>query len=160
MEDVGVIVVLLGDIVGPFQPYVEVEKEEEVIACDKGLTLLVVVDVGSDLRGDPSVVRDPREIIVLQDEADVPSPAHTDSKVGKIPPGTYSRVALRGTSGSTPLLKRPHLGQLPSVGLKMDVNVACHVVQPEVGRSAENARGKAKRIKFIESNSYLRLLVG
>ena len=86
MEDLEDIAVSLGDVVGPFQPYVEVEDEEEVKACSQGLTLTVEVDVGSDLRGNPEPEEDSREIIVLEDEAEVPLPRHAYSKVGKIPP--------------------------------------------------------------------------
>ena len=148
MEDLEDIAVSLGDVVGPFQPYVEVEDEEEVKACSQGLTQTVEVDVGSDLRGDLEPKEDSRETIVLEDEAKVPLPPHAYSKVGKIPPGTYSREALREMSGSGPLLKRSHLGQLPRVRPKMDANVGCPLVQPEVGSYAENARGKPKCVKF------------
>jgi hypothetical protein len=52
----------------------------------------------------------------------VPLPPHVYSKDGKIPPETYSRETVSGLRGRGPLLKRSHLGQMPSVVLKMDVN--------------------------------------
>lgn len=145
------VAVSLGDVVCPFQPYVEVEGEDELFGCGEALTLPEVVDVGVELGTDPSVLRDPREIIVVEDEVEKPLPAHAYSKVGKIPPGTYSRDAVKGSSGSSPLLKRPYLGLgVPRVGPKMDKNVASQVVESDVGRYAENAKGKTKRIKYRE----------
>ena len=141
------VAVSLGDVVCPFQPYVEVEGEDELFGCGEALTLPEVVDVGVELGTDPSVLRDPREIIVVEDEVEKPLPAHAYSKVGKIPPGTYSREALKGSSGSSPLLKRPYLG----LGVpKMDKNVVSQVQESDIGRYAEHAKGKTKRIKYRE----------
>ena len=148
MEDVRDTALSLGDVVGPFHPYVELEGEEEANGCTEGHNGNDDVDVQLDMVGDPLAVEEPSGIVVLEEEAVVPLPRHAYSKVGKIPPGTYSREALRGKSKARPLLKRLHLGQLPSVEQTKNVNVACPVVQPGVGNDAENASGIPKRIKF------------
>ena len=146
-EDRGV-AVSLGDCVGPFQPYVEGGEEEQVEVCSQGLEVMGDLEVRLVPRGDPSPAQDTSDTLVFEEKVEVPLPPHAYSKVGKIPPGTYSRETLTGLRGRGPLLKRSHLGQMPSVVPKMDVNVVCPVVEPEVRSYAEMARGKPKRIKF------------
>jgi hypothetical protein len=153
MEDVRDIVVSLADDVGPFQPYVEVE-EEEVMANSQGRPLTTDVDVQSDVRADPPPSESSDEIIVLEEDADVPLQPHAYSKVGKIPRGTYSRESVNRRRRGGPLLKRSYQGHLPSVGPKGNVNVVCPVVQSEAGSlaggPADSVVGKPKRVRFID----------
>ena len=44
IEDVEIIVVSLGGVVGPFQPYLKVEEEKEVKPYSQGLTATLNVD--------------------------------------------------------------------------------------------------------------------
>ena len=145
-EDRGV-VVSLGDCVGPFQPYVKGGEEEQVEVCSQGHEVMRDLEVRLVQRGDLSLGHETSDTLVFEEEVAVTLPPHAYSKGGKIPPGTYSRETLSGLRGRGPLLKRSHLGQMPSVVPKMDVNVVCHVVEPEVGSYAEMARGKPKCIK-------------
>lgn len=150
MEDARDTALSLDDVVGPFHPFVEVEGEDEENGCSEDHTGNGDVDVALDVVGEPLAVEEPSCLVVLEEEPVVPLPPHAYSKVGKIPPGNYSREAMRRKSVARPLLKRPHLRQVPSGGRTVNVDVACPVVQPEVGNYAENARGILKRIKFKE----------
>lgn len=148
MEDVRDIVVSLADDVCPFQPYVEVEDEEEVMANSQGRPLTTDVDVQPDVRADPPRSENSDDIRVLEKDADVPLQPHAYSKVGKIPRGTYSRESVNRRRGGGPLLKRSYQGHAPSVGTKVNANVVCPVVQSEVRSPADSVVGNPKRVRF------------
>jgi hypothetical protein len=150
MEVAGETTISLGDVLGPFHPYEEVEGEEELNGCNEGHSENDGVEAKIDVIRDIVAVEEPRVLVVPEEEPIVPLAPHAYSKVGKIPPGTYSREALRGKSEAIPLLKRPRPRQVPIRERTMNVNVACPVVQEVVRDCAENAKGIPKRIKFKE----------
>lgn len=150
MEVAGETTISLGDVVGPFHPYVEVEGEDELNGCNEGHSENDGVEVKVDVLGDIVAVEEPLVLVVPLEEPVVPLLPHAYSKVGKIPTGTYSREALRGKSEAIPLLKRPRLRQVQIGDPSMNVDVACPIVQEVVCDCAENAKGIPKRIKFEE----------
>ena len=148
MEDVRDIVVSLADDVCPFQPYVEVEDEDEVMGNSQGRPLTTDVDVQLDVRADPPRSENSDDIIVLEKDADVPLQTHAYSRVGKIPRGTYSKESVNRRRRGGALLKRSYQGHLPSVGTKVNANVVCPAVQSEVRSPADSVVGNPKRVRF------------
>jgi len=105
MDDVIGIAVSLGGDVGPFQPYAEVEEEEPQEVSSQCYNVSGGVEVKLVLKRDSPSVGDPSATLVLEEEANESLPTHVYSKVGKIPPRTYSREVLAGLSGARLLMK-------------------------------------------------------
>ena len=61
------------------------------MADSQGRPLTTNVDIQSDVRADPPPEESSNEIIVLEDDADVPLQPHAYSKVGKIIQRIYSK---------------------------------------------------------------------
>ena len=64
MEVAGETTISLGDVVGPFHPYVEVEGEEELNGCSEGHSGNDGVEVKIDVIGDLVAVEEPRVLVV------------------------------------------------------------------------------------------------
>lgn len=147
MEEVGFGVVSLGDEGGPFEPFLEDEGDELLLKPRPSPPKPVEGGHSRGLDVVPCTVTGALDKSPTKEVESKSLPSHAYSRVGRIPPGTYSRSAICGRVGSSPVIKIPRPGRGSSSGPRLD---EC-VVRPMETKSSyvEISKGRPSRIRFM-----------